>query len=172
MESIMDAVIRKIVVPVDFSEASQHAAVYAASLARRLDASLRFVHVLEPQALNDGRFAFFEQPSAETLDLLYWDARTRVAALADRVAEDVRVSSEVRQGSPADAIMQATIDYGADLVIMSTHGRSGWSHLLMGSVAERVIRSAHCPVLVIRECGQVHVHRPGVTGLEELATAS
>jgi nucleotide-binding universal stress UspA family protein len=71
-----------------------------------------------------------------------------------------RISTEVRQGTAAESVTNAEAEYGADLVIMSTHGRTGLSHLLLGSVAEQVIRTARCPVLVIRDCGQVHVHRP------------
>jgi nucleotide-binding universal stress UspA family protein len=67
---------------------------------------------------------------------------------------------EVRHGDAQKSITAAEIDYGADLVIMSTHGRSGWSHLLLGSVAEQLIRTARCPVLVIRDSDQVHALKP------------
>jgi nucleotide-binding universal stress UspA family protein len=86
--------------------------------------------------------------------------RHRLVALTDKLAPGVERSSEIRQGDPTDAIIAAVVDYGADLVVMSTHGRSGLSHLLMGSIAEHVIRSVHCPVLVVRDCGRVHVYKP------------
>jgi nucleotide-binding universal stress UspA family protein len=157
----MDHLMQKILVPIDFSEASERAAEYAAALARRLGASLHLVHVVEPAEMVKGPFEFFEAPSPEFLDRLYWATRSRLVMLGGSLeGGQVPVSSEVRHGTPAESIRAATIDYGADLVIMSTHGRSGLSHLLMGSVAEQVIRTARCPVLVIRDCGQVHVHRP------------
>lgn len=158
--------IQKIVVPIDFSDASKHAAQYAAALARRLDASLHLVHVLEPSEMVTGTFEFYGGPSAEYLDRLYWSKRSQLIAVSASLDGDVRVTNEVRHGTPAESIRDAAVDYGADLVIMSTHGRSGLSHLLMGSVAEQVIRTARCPVLVIRDCGQVHVHRPAVVTAE------
>lgn len=157
----MEPLITKILVPIDFSPASERAAQYAAALAQRLGASLHLVHVLELAALVNGPFEFYEPPSREFLDQVYWDTRSRLVAVGGTLESGfVRVSSEVRHGTPAESIRAATIDYGADLVIMSTHGRSGLSHLLMGSVAEQVIRTSRCPVLVLRDCGQVHVHRP------------
>jgi nucleotide-binding universal stress UspA family protein len=165
----MDALIEKVLVPIDFSPASERAAQYGASLARRLSASLHLVHVLEPAAMVKGPFEFYEPPSREFLDQLYWNTRSRLVALGSTLEGGfLRVSSEVRHGTPAESICAATIDYGADLVVMSTHGRSGLSHLLMGSVAEQVIRTSRCPVLVLRDCGQVHVHRPAVAEVAEL----
>ncbi len=157
----MNAVIQRIVVPIDFSNESTQAAQYAAALARRLDASVHLVHVLESSDMPGGPFEFHGRPAAELLDQLYWQTRQHLVAVGAGLEGGVHVTSEVRHGTPADSIRQAAIDYGADLVIMSTHGRTGLSHLLMGSVAEQVIRTARCPVLVVRDCGQVHVHRPG-----------
>ena len=152
--------IQNIVVPIDFSDASTRAAQYASALARRLDASLHLVHVMEPSEMVNGPFEFYGGPPAEFFDRLYWAKRSQLGGVAATLEAGVPVTIEVRHGTPADCIRDAAIDYGADLVIMSTHGRSGLSHLLMGSVAEHVIRTARCPVLVVRDCGQVHVHRP------------
>lgn len=166
----MEPVIQNIVVPIDFSEASTRAAQYAAALARRLDASLHLVHVIEPTELAGGALEFFGGPPAALLDQLYWAKRSQLVAIGTSLG-NVSVTSEVRHGTPADSIKNAAIDYGADLVIMSTHGRSGLSHLLMGSVAEQVIRTARCPVLVVRDCGQVHVHRPVPVTAETVGVA-
>jgi universal stress protein A len=137
----METLTKRVIVPIDFSEASEHAAVYAAGLARQLGASVHFVHASEPE----------EGPRA---DRAYWLLRHRLVAFSDRIASGIEHSSEIRQGDPIEAIIAAVTDYGADLVVMSTHGRSGLSHLLMGSIAEEVIRSVRCPVLVIRNGGQ------------------
>jgi nucleotide-binding universal stress UspA family protein len=86
-----------------------------------------------------------------------------------------RISQEVRPGFPSEVITAAATDLGADLVVMSTHGRTGLSHLLLGSVAERVIRSTVCPVLVVRDRGEVAVERqPSVelVGAVAMARAS
>jgi len=146
-ESPMETLMQRVVVPIDFSDASERAAVCAAVLARQLGASVHFVHAAEPE---DG-------PRSERD---YWAIRHRLVAWSDRIASGIEHSSEIRQGDPTHAITAAVVDYGADLVVMSTHGRSGLSHLLMGSVAEDVIRSVPCPVLVVRDCGQVHVFKP------------
>ena len=165
----MDALITKIVVPIDFSPSSERAANYAAALARRVGASLHLIHALEPPALTRGPSGAYEIQSGEHLDDLYWAARTRLSALGEKLGLERRISKEVRPGLAFKVITAAVIDLGADLVVMSTHGRSGVSHLLMGSVAERVIRSSACPVLIVRESGQAHVHRPAAT---EAATAA
>jgi nucleotide-binding universal stress UspA family protein len=157
----METPIKRIVVPIDFSDASERAGNYAARLARQLGASVHFVHAAEPS----------EGPRWERA---YWALRHRLIAWSARVASGAEHSSEIRQGNPTAAITAAVVDYGADLIVMSTHGRSGLSHLLMGSIAENVIRSVHCPVLVVRDCGQVHVYKPCVfeaAGSSEVARA-
>ena len=162
MEPNMDAVIQRILVPVDFSDASERAAKYAAALARRLNASLQLIHAVDAPALTPGPFEVYHPDTTALVERLNQDARARLTALAGGLDMPTNaISTEVRSGSAPESITNAALDYGADLVIMSTHGRTGLSHLLMGSVAERVIRAARCPVLVIRDCGQVHVHRPG-----------
>ncbi|HEY7501451.1 MAG TPA: universal stress protein [Vicinamibacterales bacterium] len=144
----MERLITNVVAPIDFSEPSKRTARYAAGLARRLGASLHLVHVLDEERL-------------------YQETRMQLAALgATLQMPKRRLSVEVRTGPVAESITQAAIDYGADLVVMATHGRTGLSHLLMGSVAERVIRTARCPVLVVRACGQVHVHNAGTESMK------
>jgi universal stress protein A len=153
----MEPQIQKILVPIDFSEASERAAAYAAALARRLGASIHLIHVVESSPLNRRPYDY-EPDTPAVRERFYQEARARLIALAARVASGTRrVSVEVRRGDALKSITAAEIDYGADLVILSTHGRSGWSHLLLGSVAEQLIRTARCPVLVIRDSDQVHV---------------
>ena len=97
----MTSLIQKIVVPIDFSDASKHAAQYAAALARRLDASLHLVHVLEPSEMVTGPFEFYGGPPAEFLDRRYWSKRSQLVAVGAGLDGDVRVTSEVRHGTPA-----------------------------------------------------------------------
>ena len=163
----MERMISTIVAPVDFSESSSRTARYAVALAQRLGATLHLVHVVDAPA-------FASPPRRDGLGALsvgerqYQDARARMSALAATLNMPEGMSTDVRMGPVAESIAQAVVDYGADLVIMATHGRTGLSHLMMGSVAERVIRIARCPVLVVRSCGQIHVHIPEAA---ELATA-
>ena len=138
----MSSNIRKIAVPTDFSEASDRAVEYGAALARHMGASLYLMHVLRDQSH-------------------YHLAKARLGALADRLTEGVpRVTMEVRDGEPAESIAGAAMHYGADLIVMATHARRGLAHLLTGSVAERLIRIACCPVLVLRDTESVNIDLP------------
>ena len=94
----------------------------------------------------------------------YHRCRARLASVASALHRPTdTVSIEVRSGTAADEIVDAAIDYGCDVIIMATHGRSGFSHLVLGSVTEAVIRRAPCPVLAVRESGAARVHsRPRV----------
>ena len=169
----MEPVIRKILVPTDFSESAARGVTYAAALARRLGASLHLVHVIEAEALAHGPSDSYADDAKAPETRVYQDARRRLGEEADRLhtasATPLSISTEVRDGLPAKAIGNAIIDYGADIVVMATHGRTGLSHLLMGSVAEQVIRQSPAPVLVVRECGQAHVHRPRQVAAAQVA---
>jgi universal stress protein A len=160
----MQPSIRSILVPTDFSAASERAVDYARALAARLDASVHLVHVLD-------RFPpemAWAQPAvvaAEMHERLYREGRANLSVVSAALERHhVPATSEVRTGAPAADIIQAAVDYGADLIVMATHGRSGLSHLVLGSVAEHVIRHARCPVLAVRDDRQ---HRIAVSvGLE------
>jgi nucleotide-binding universal stress UspA family protein len=84
------------------------------------------------------------------------DSLARLSKIADRLIErGLSAATGVAYGEPAESIVTSARECGADLIVMSTHGRSGVPHLVLGSVAERVIRSAHCPVLAVRETRDV-----------------
>ena len=137
----MSSSIRKICVPTDFSDASERAVTYALALARGFGASLYLIHVLKDHAR-------------------YHTARTTLAETAAALDDGLGgIATEVRIGDVAESIGEAARHYGADLVVMATHGRTGLSHAISGSVAEDVIRTACCPVLVLRDSGTVRVHR-------------
>lgn len=156
----MSSQIQKIVVPTDFSELSERAAVYAGTLASRLNAALYLIHVLPPAGLTPYGFGRAVE-AADIHEQSYQAARQRLEGLVRRLASrTLHVTTEVRTGEAAESIAQASVHYGADLVIMGTHGRTGVGHLLAGSIAERVIRTAPCPVLVLRGSGKVHIHSP------------
>jgi universal stress protein A len=151
--------IHRIVVPVDFSEAADRAVDYAGGLALLLGASLHLIHVAEEIILPSGPVELSLPDTSALRERLHEDARSRLAAIVAKLkaAGPQRVTREIRNGLTAESIAQATVDCGADLIIMATHGRTGLAHLLMGSVAERVIRIASCPVLVMRESGQTNI---------------
>jgi universal stress protein A len=145
----MAATIRSILVATDFSPASSVAVEYGRILASRLGASLRLLHVVDDPLLAAAwseAYAFDTSALRERMRAGAEDEITKLAATLD-----VPVTTEVIVGSPARAIIGQSAEPDIDLVVMGTHGRSGVSHLLLGSVAERVVRGARCPVLTVRE---------------------
>jgi nucleotide-binding universal stress UspA family protein len=144
--------IQTIVVPTDFSPASDHAVDYAAALAGPLGATLHLLHVVEEPFLAGAGWEWYVPDVRAVREQLASDSLARLATLAERVTQrGLVVTTGVAYGAPAEGIVTAAEDGGADLIVMSTHGRSGVPHLVLGSVAERVIRSAPCPVLAVRE---------------------
>jgi universal stress protein A len=149
----MSRTISTILVATDFSPASAGALEYARLLARTLGASLRLVHVVDDPLLAAAWSEAYAFDTTELRDRLRRGAEAEIAKVAATIT-DVPVATEVIVGSPARAIIGRTAEPDIDLVVMGTHGRSGVSHLLLGSVAERVVRTARCPVLTVRESHQ------------------
>ncbi len=144
--------IKKVLVPVDFSEGSLKALRYALPLARQFGARLGLVHVLPAHFFVGSEFGpvDFPVPEAEWQE----NSERELKALAAReVGAGVEVETLVRHGQAAHEIAACALAWGADLMVLSTHGRSGLRHVLVGSVAENVVRYAPCPVLVVREHG-------------------
>jgi nucleotide-binding universal stress UspA family protein len=144
--------IKRILIPIDFSEMSLQALDYAVELGKPFGAELVAVHVVEP--IYYATPADVYGPSANLGMLL--DEQQRVAAeqlaeLEDRLMKrGDKIETVLDSGVPYQKIVEAAEQRKADLIIMATHGRTGLSHLLLGSVAERVVRSAACPVLTVR----------------------
>jgi universal stress protein A len=144
----------KILVPVDFSIHSAESTRVAADLAKRFGAALTLIHIYDPlaYALPDG-FALVPQPE---LDKLFDAFRAQLAA-SQRAALDAgapRVETKLLQGFVASQIVEFASRGQFDLIVMGTHGRTGMPHLVMGSVAERVVRLAQCPVLTVKQAQQ------------------
>ena len=142
----------KILMATDFGPESDVALRSCVSLARQLGASIHLLHVVTDPMLTvntpelygidwEGLRNDIVQHSRESLE-------TAAAAL-----RDLRIATEVVVGSPAETISRRAADIGADFIVMGTHGRGGLGHLFMGSVAERVIRLASCPVMTVRASG-------------------
>ena len=142
--------IHHILAPTDFSDYSKKTISDAFELARTFGATLTLLHVIEPPPYPIEGFA----PSAVGADLLgdlEQQASTELAqVLPDAQEAKVEVTRAVAIGSPSQKIVETAEAEHVDLIVMATHGRTGLSHLLIGSVAERVVRTAPCPVLTIR----------------------
>ncbi len=145
---------KKILVPVDFSECSRVAVRQAIDLAQKYDAVLEIFHAYEPPYyVGDVLIQIPDKPALSVHDYIKQSAQTLLDEMLTEVGglDTVRHTSDLVAGVPADAILEKCKDTSFDLIVMGTHGRRGLSHLLMGSVAERVIRQASCPVLVLRD---------------------
>lgn len=140
--------LKTILVPVDFSPGALHALNFAVSLARRLGSSIVLVHVMDSIYVS-GRFDSRRLRSlrAETHE----ESKRLLSALAKRrVRPQVPVRHYLLKGTPSAKIVEMASRTDADLIVMGSEGRSGIKRLLVGSVAEKVIRLARCPVLIAR----------------------
>ena len=139
----------RILVPTDFSAPADAALTYALALAEKLGATVSLVHVFDdPRIANLYSEQFVAMPDELRSQILASIGRQ----LADRVTKrgHTEMTPVIVTGSVAQSIIDAVADQGADLIVMGTHGRHGVAHLLLGSVAERVVRTAACPVLTVR----------------------
>lgn len=145
--------IKRILVPVDFSPPSLSALEYAIRVSRPLNAELATLFVVEP-AYVYGTPTDVYGPPADFGWVVREEARRGRERLA-RLAADLRkrklhVHALVRRGKASQCILSTAQRLRVDLIIMATHGRTGLSHLLLGSTAEKVVRLASCPVLTVR----------------------
>jgi nucleotide-binding universal stress UspA family protein len=149
--------VRHLLAPTDFSEYSKQAVVSALELARTLGAKLTMLHVVElPPYPVPYPVEGYAPPAVHAtwptfLDDLERQATQNLAQLVPEAeSSDVEVARLVAVGSPHRKIIDTAEAAQVDLIVMATAGRSGFSRLLMGSIAERVVRTAPCPVLTIR----------------------
>ena len=141
--------VKNILVPVDYSESGDAAMAYAESLAREYGAEMHLVHVYEQTfAYVDAGFAGAPVPA----DVQPADLKEEEAKLEQITpAGDIKFRRAFLVGSPTDDLVKYAKDNKIDLVVMGTHGRTGLTRLLMGSVAEGVVRRSPCPVLTIKQ---------------------
>lgn len=142
--------ITRILVPTDFSATADAALDYAYVLAEQFGASLELLHVLDDPFVVDGMAAEAYISEAPALrSAMLQEARNR---LRHRAAprQGIAIETEVLFGHGARTIAEYAAERGVDLIVMGTHGRTGFAHLLLGSVAERLVRTAPCPVLTVR----------------------
>ncbi|MFM8292884.1 MAG: universal stress protein [Planctomycetia bacterium] len=140
--------LKTIVFPTDFSTASDAALVHAEALARQQAARLLIVHVEEPPLAYGGGELYYGLPEPNSERIL-------------KMLEDVKPSDpsvpfahRLTMGDPAGEVVRIAADENAEMIVLGTHGRTGMTRLLMGSVAEAIVRRAPCPVLVYREVAE------------------
>lgn len=144
--------IRTILLPTDFSECGNYALSYAASLARTFKASIICVNVIEPIVPAVGYSGMTEpMPIADITERLEDSAERELPKLAEGAdCAGLDVEELVVHGEAASEIVRVAADRKVDLIVISSHGRTGLGRILFGSTAESVVRHAPCPVLVVK----------------------
>jgi universal stress protein A len=146
--------IKRILCPIDFSDPSVRGLEAAVEFAGQFKAELEVLYVLPvlPPRPTDPNFEF-RVPEFE--GLLHKEAEGQLNALIkDKVPPGIKATATVGHGHAAKEIVRVAEETKADLIVIATQGHSGWHHLLLGSVAEKVIRHAPCPVFIIRPAGK------------------
>ena len=143
--------IKKILVPIDFSDYSKNSLKYAANFADQFNSEITLIYVVEPVIyppdFSMGQIAI---PSVNA----EWDlkAKEELEKLGKQeIPAGTKVSIRIKTGKPFIEIIDTAAEENVDLIIIATHGHSGVEHILFGSTAEKVVRKAPCPVLTLRE---------------------
>ena len=143
--------IKKILVPIDFSDYSKNALNYAVDFAKLFSAELTLIYVVEP-VIYPPDFSM-GQISVPSVDIeMDKRAKEELENLAKKqIPKELKTKTIVKTGKPFIEIIETAADVEADMIIIATHGHSGMEHMLFGSTAEKVVRKAPCPVLTLRE---------------------
>ncbi|MDH5527278.1 MAG: universal stress protein [Nitrospirota bacterium] len=140
----------RILFPTDFSDHAAHAQKYAVDLARQYKADLHVIHVVQ-------LFSYvvdFGMDNSVQYEAVHNTLQKMMDELLESLADEpFSVTAELVQGSPITEIVRAARDDNSDLIVLGTHGRTALEHALLGSVAEKVVRKAPCPVLTVRMPG-------------------
>lgn len=155
---------KRILCPTDFSDASLKAFPYAIELARLFKAEAFFIYVVPIVTTSALEFDFVSLAAT-----LSDDAGQQMDTLLNKlIPKDIRTKRIVAQGNAAEEILRAADENGIDLITMATHGLTGWSHMIFGSVAEKVVRMAKVPVMTVG--GKVSASKPEEKSLEQLSS--
>ena len=141
---------KKILAPVDFSRASKNGFNCARRFAEEFGAELTVLYVLEPAPAASFMAMSGVIPFCQT-DFSWAEKNLRALIACGKNGSAEEPDWKVRVGIPAHEIVEMAKETDADLIVIATHGYTGWKHFCIGSTAERVVRAAPCPVLVVRE---------------------
>lgn len=144
--------LQRILMATDFSESSKEALNYSVYLARSLGSTLYLLHVFEPPFYSPTGVSITLRPEVDQwIRDLRAEESKRLNLLTDEVRQQgAKVHPMFKEGTPFLEILKTAGEIPADLIVLGTHGRTGLTHFLMGSVAERVVRKAACPVFTVR----------------------
>ena len=143
-------IVKKILFPTDFSETAAYAWEHAATFAKEFEAEVLLLHVQVP--LHPTAEAYL---TGEQWERMYQETAREATEQMEKLVQEAALEPdlaklELRTGIAFEQIIKAAREHGADLIVMGTHGRTGLAHALLGSVAEKVVRKAPCPVLTVR----------------------
>lgn len=141
--------IQTILCPVDFSDCSKDALPYAKSFAESQKAGIILLHVVEPYVLPI-EYGLAPIPYVELEAEAKKNAIAQLEKIGKQFFSGMKVEYLVGAGRSSEVILETAKNRKADMIIVSTHGRTGFSHLFLGSTAEKVVRQATCPVLTVR----------------------
>ena len=141
--------LKKILCPIDHSDCSKEALKYAVTFAMKDEAKLYLLHIIDIRSFNEGLEAMSMQiPDEETLELL----RIKLLdCIPEEMRDDMNVEAIVVQGIPFAEIISTAREKDIDMIVIGSHGRTGIKHMMLGSVSEKVVRKAPCPVLTVRQ---------------------
>ena len=140
--------LKKILCPIDHSDCSKEALKYAVSFAMKDEAKLYLLHIIDIRTFNEGLEAMSMQiPDEETLELL---RKKLLDCIPQEIRDDMKVEAIVVQGIPFAEIISTAREKEIDMIVIGSHGRTGLKHMMLGSVSEKVVRKAPCPVLTVR----------------------
>ena len=142
--------IGKILVPTDFSTCAKKALDYAVPFAAQHDAELILLYAAPAPSYAGGEYGVIDT-SAMAAEISANSEQRLADFAAAEIPSDIKVETIVRAGSPTAEILDVAEKLAVDMIVLSTHGHTGLKHVLLGSVAEHVVRHAPCPVLVVRE---------------------
>jgi nucleotide-binding universal stress UspA family protein len=142
--------IKKILCPIDFSEPSYEAMKVAEEMARQFSSELSVVHVVREvsDTVYGPEFSGFDVESYQK-ELEASATKKLKEIVKERVSKDLSVNQTIVRGKPVDQIIRFSDEKNIDLIVIATHGQTGWQHFVFGSVTEKVVRLALCPVLTI-----------------------
>jgi nucleotide-binding universal stress UspA family protein len=152
--------LRRILVPTDFSKYSEVALNYATAMAEKFGADLYLLHVVQDLSVFVPDAVAVTPPIALPVEQFASAAREALARVVrEQHLDRFKIHSEVREGAPFYEIVNFAKENRIDLIVMGTHGHTGLVHVLLGSVTERVVRKACCPVLTVRHPEHEFVHQ-------------
>lgn len=139
----------KILCPTDYSKTSDKAVRYAIELGRKVDAHVRFLHIMQPENIAEKTaFSYGVSKKGGKADVVSEEFRK---LLMDEKKKGLSADILILRGNPYDAIIEQNNAWGADLLVMGSHGRTGLNRILMGSVAEAVFHAVDVPVLLVKQ---------------------